>query len=139
VIWVGMRSTSWRRSRADSSVASARALPMWPCAAREANAAIAGSTPNTAVSAAATSAVEGVASMRWRQRERMVGRTSSVLGAQSTQTVPGVGSSMLLSRSVGALRVEPVGVLEDEDVPRAHARATSPSGARARGSRRRSR
>ena len=70
---------------------------MWPCAARAANDAIAGSTPSTSTSACATCAVEGVASMRWRQRERMVGSTSSVLGAHSTHTVPGVGSSMLLS------------------------------------------
>ena len=32
--------------------------------------------------------------MRWRQRERIVGSTSSVLGAQRIHTVPGVGSSI---------------------------------------------
>ncbi len=41
----------------------------------------------------ATASTEGVLRFRWRQRERMVGRTSSREGAQSSQTVRGAGSS----------------------------------------------
>ena len=73
---------------------------MWPCAARAANVAVAASTAYFSVSAAATSALDGVASITWRQRLRIVGSTSSVLGAHSTQTVPCGGSSTDLSSAL---------------------------------------
>ena len=41
----------------------------------------------------ATASTDGVRRFRWRQRERIVGRTSSTEGAHSSQTVRGAGSS----------------------------------------------
>ena len=47
----------------------------------------------------------GVASVTSRQRERIVGSTSSTVGAHSSQTVRAVGSSMALSSALQACSV----------------------------------
>ena len=56
-------------------------------------------------STSATAAVGGVRSDRWRQRDRTVGSTSSTAGAQSSQTVRGVGSSIAFSSALPAWSV----------------------------------
>ena len=53
----------------------------------------------------ATSAAVGVVRVTSRQRERMVGSTSSTVGAQSIQTVRSVGSSIALSSALQAWSV----------------------------------
>ena len=63
---------------------------------------MAGSTPSRRTRTSATASVGGVRSDRWRQRERIVGSTSSTAGAHSSQTVCGVGSSIALSRALPA-------------------------------------
>ncbi len=66
---------------------------MWPWVARAAAAATSGSMPSRRTSMSATAWTDGVRRFRWRQRERIVGRTSSTEGAHSSQTVRGAGSS----------------------------------------------
>ena len=73
---------------------------MWPCAARAANVAVAASTAYFSVERGRDLGVDGVASITWRQRLRIVAGTSSVLGAHSTQTVPCGGSSTDLSSAL---------------------------------------
>ena len=50
----------------------------------------------------ATASTGGVRRARWRQRERMVGRTSSREGAHSSHTVRGAGSSTAFSSTLPA-------------------------------------
>ena len=78
---------------------------MCPCAARAANPASSGSTPSLLVSMSATAATGGVRSTSSRHRDRIVGTTSSTVGAHSTQTVRGAGSSMLFSNASAACSV----------------------------------
>ncbi len=78
---------------------------MWPWLARAAYDASESGTPSLRARNAATSAVLGVARVTSRQRERMVGSTSSTVGAQSIQTVRSVGSSMALSSALQAWSV----------------------------------
>lgn len=75
---------------------------MWPCVARAAFAAAAGSTPSLRTSRSATACTDGVPRVRCRQRERMVGSTSSSEGAHSSHTVLGAGSSTAFSRTLPA-------------------------------------
>ena len=95
-----MLTTSRRRVRVSSSRASARARPMCPWLARAAKPAIVSEMPSLLVRKAATSRVPGVASVRVRQRERIVGSTSCTVGAHSSQIVLGVGSSIALRRAL---------------------------------------
>ena len=55
--------------------------------------------PSRVCSNWATAATLGVCRVSIRQRERTVATTSSGVGAQSTQTVRGAGSSMLFSKA----------------------------------------
>ncbi len=57
------------------------------------------------VSISATASTGGVRSTSNRQRERIVGTTSSTVGAHSTHTVRGAGSSMLFSNASAACSV----------------------------------
>ncbi len=93
----GSATTSRRRLRVFSSEASALARPMWPWLARAANAATDSETPSRCTRKRVTSAVVGVASETLRHRDRIVGSTSSTVGAHSSHTVLGVGSSIALS------------------------------------------
>ncbi len=70
---------------------------MWPWLARAANAATDSPIPCSSTRKRATCCAVGVARVTLRHRDRMVGRTSSTVGAHSSQTVLGVGSSMALS------------------------------------------
>ncbi len=101
----GMRITSRRRAKVASSVANAFARPMWPWLARAAYDARSGETPSRRTRNPATSSADGVASTTSRARERMVGSTSSTVGAQSSQTVRSVGSSTALSSALAAWSV----------------------------------
>ncbi len=76
---------------------------MCPWLARAANAATLSATPSRSTRNRATSSAVGVASDTLRQRDRIVGSTSSTVGAHSTHTVFGVGSSIAL-RSVLPVR-----------------------------------
>ena len=78
---------------------------MCPWLARAAYDASDSGTPSARTRNPATSAVVGVARVTSRQRERMVGRTSSTVGAQSIQTVRAVGSSIALSSALQACSV----------------------------------
>ena len=75
---------------------------MWPCDTRAAKSAICGLMPSRVVRTSVTACVDGVRSCRWRQRERMVGKMSCRVGAQSNQTVRLPGSSIALSRALAA-------------------------------------
>ena len=66
-----------------------------------------------------TSSTEGEASTTSRVRERMVGSTSSTVGAQSSQTVRVGGLLDRLEQGVGRLVGEPVGVLDHHHLPAA--------------------
>ena len=98
----GSLRTAARRSRARGSVARRRARPMWPCVARAATAATPGSMPSRRTRMSATASTGGVRRVSRRQRERMVGRTSSMDGAHRSQTVRGAGSSTAFSRTLPA-------------------------------------
>ena len=89
-----------RRSQASASVARCRASPICDWLARAARAASSGSAPSRRTRSSATASAGGIRSVTRRQRERMVGRTSSALGVHSSQTVWGGGSSMDLSRTL---------------------------------------
>ena len=89
-----------RRSQASASVARWRASPICDWLARAARAASSGSAPSRRTRSSATASAGGILSVTRRQRERMVGRTSSALGVHSSQTVWGGGSSMDLSRTL---------------------------------------
>jgi len=78
---------------------------MWPCEARAANAATAGSTARRSRSIVATACTDGVRSDTTRQRDRIVTGTSSTVGAHSIQTVRSAGSSTDLSRASAAFSV----------------------------------
>ena len=98
---------------------------MWPCAARAANAAVAGSTPSRAVEHVGDRVGRRGAQPDRAAAQRMVGRRSSGEGAHSIHTVRGGGSSIALSSALAgrhAWSVEPVGVLDDEHVPAAAGR-----------------
>ena len=74
---------------------------MWPCDARAAKFAIADENFSSS-SSAATAATEGVLKTKLRVLERIVGRTSVALGAQSNQTVLRPGSSITFSSAFAA-------------------------------------
>ena len=90
-----------RRVRASVLVARWRARPIWPCEARAAKAAMVGVKPSW-VRSLATAVAEGVLRVNERVRERIVGRTSVVVGAQSSQTVRRPGSSTAFKRALAA-------------------------------------
>ena len=92
---------AWRRVRASSLFAKCLARPMWPCEARAAKLAIAEENFSSS-SNAATAATEGVRKTRLRVLERIVGRTSLALGAQSNQTVLRPGSSIAFKSAFAA-------------------------------------
>ena len=101
----GMATTSRRRRRVSSSRASARARPMWPWLARAAYDAVSTPRPSVRTRKSVTSSTEGVASTTSRVRDRIVGRTSSTVGAHSSHTVRSVGSSIALRRAFAAWSV----------------------------------
>ena len=80
-------------------------MPMCDCAARAAYAAMAGSTPSRRTSSSATSSGGGMRRRTWRERLRIVTMTSSTLGAHSSHTVRGTGSSSALSSASAARSV----------------------------------
>ena len=67
---------------------------MCPWLARAQYDARAGSTPSTRLRKSATSSGDGVVSVTSRQRERIVGRRSSTVGAHSIHTVRSVGRGL---------------------------------------------
>ena len=81
-------------------------------------------------------AAVGVASVTLRQRDRIVGSTSSMVGAHSSQTVLGVGSSIALSRVLPVRSPQPVGVLDHHHLVAPLRPGPAPSGAPARACRR---
>ena len=97
---VGSVTVSRRRLRVSSWVASARARPMWPWLARAAWAASPGSTPTRSRRNAVTCSADGVVSVTRRDRDRMVGSTSSGCGAHRIHTVLWPGSSIALSSAL---------------------------------------
>ena len=78
------------------------ARPICPCETRAAKSAITGAILSRLIRTSVTAARDGVRSCRWRQRERMVGRTSCRVGAQSNQTVRVPGSSIALRSALAA-------------------------------------
>ena len=73
---------------------------MWPWLARAAYDASDSATPCRRTRKSATSGAVGVASETSRQRLRIVGSTSSTVGAHSTHTVRSAGSSTALSTAL---------------------------------------
>ena len=78
---------------------------MWPWLARAAYDARSGVTPSRATRWAAISSGAGVASTTRRVRDRIVGSTSSTVGAHRIHTVRAVGSSIALSSALQACSV----------------------------------
>ncbi len=100
-----MATTSRRRRRVSSSRASARARPMWPWLARAAYDAVSTPSPSVRTRKSVTSSTDGVASTTSLVRDRIVGSTSSTVGAHSSHTVRSVGSSIALSSALAAWSV----------------------------------
>ena len=117
--------------------ASARARPMWPWLARAANAATPRAHRARRPGSRPPRRAVGVVSATLRQRDRIVGRTSSSVGAHSSHTVLGVGSSIALSSALPVRLVpEPVGVLDTITCQRRSTGAQRRRGARGRACRR---
>ena len=74
----------------------------------------------------ATASYGGVRRVTTRHRDRTVTGTSSTVGAHSIHTVRGAGSSSAFSSASAARLGEPVGVGDDQRLPRAPARDSSP-------------
>ena len=133
--WSGTVSASRRWRRASSSVASRRArrrgpgrrarrTPRWP-----------GRRRRLRTSWAATAAADGVRSRTSRQRDRMVGGRSSATGTQSRNTPARRRLLDGLEQRVGGGLGQPVGVLEQDDLPAAAPRRHRRAAARSRGPR----
>ena len=113
----GSATTSRRRRRVASSRARARARPMWPWLARAASQASGSATPSARTRNVATSAAVGVVRVTSRQRERMVWQ--DVLDGRRAEDPDGAVGGLLdgLEQRVAGLVGEPVGVLDDQDLP----------------------
>ena len=113
----GIATTSRRRRRVSSSRASARARPMWPWLARAAYDAVSTPSPSARTRKSVTSSTEGVD--EHDQAGARPDRRQHVLDGRRAEQPDGALGGLLdrLEQRVGRLVGEPVGVLDDHDLP----------------------
>ena len=113
----GIETTSRRRLRVSSSRASARARPMWPWLARAAYDANASSTPWLRTRNAGDLLRGGGG--QGEQSAARSDRREHVLDRRRAEHPDGAGGRLLdrLEQRVAGLLGEPVGVLDDQDLP----------------------